>query len=127
MRVFLAGATGAIGRRLIPRFLDAGHEVTGTTRTTSRARELRQLGAEPAIADGLDMAAMRQAVCRRSGRRGAESKAAAALALSRGRRQSRASSGPQPHTVAAHALRPPAPSRSPVPPFAAASAMRWGG
>jgi nucleoside-diphosphate-sugar epimerase len=62
MRVFLAGATGAIGRRLIPRLVDAGHEVTATTRVAAKAEELRQLGAEPAIADGLDREAMRRTV-----------------------------------------------------------------
>lgn len=62
MRVFLAGATGAIGQRLIPRLVDAGHEVTGTTRTSANADRLRRLGAEPAVADGLDNTAMSKAV-----------------------------------------------------------------
>jgi 2-alkyl-3-oxoalkanoate reductase len=62
MHVLVAGATGAIGRRLIPRLVAAGHEVTATTRTQAKVDELRRLGAEPAVADGLDAAAMRKAV-----------------------------------------------------------------
>ena len=62
MRVFLAGATGAIGRRLIPRLVAAGHEVTGTTRTASKMDAIRRLGAEPLIVDGLDAGAVAKAV-----------------------------------------------------------------
>lgn len=58
MRVFLAGATGAVGQRLV----DAGHEVTATTRTEAKAGRLRELGAEPVVADGLDRAAVTRAV-----------------------------------------------------------------
>jgi nucleoside-diphosphate-sugar epimerase len=62
MRVFLAGATGAIGRRLVAQLVAAGHEVTATTRSATKADELRALGAEPALADGLDAAALTRAV-----------------------------------------------------------------
>jgi nucleoside-diphosphate-sugar epimerase len=62
MRVFVAGATGAIGRRLIPRLLAAGHQVAATTRTTAKAEELRRLGAEPLVVDGLDRNAVAKAV-----------------------------------------------------------------
>lgn len=54
MRVFVAGATGALGRRLVPMLLAGGHEVTGMTRTPSRSALLRELGARPAVADALD-------------------------------------------------------------------------
>jgi nucleoside-diphosphate-sugar epimerase len=62
MRVFVAGATGAIGRRLIPALVAVGHEVTATTRASTKAQELRALGAEPVVADGLDRDAMTKAV-----------------------------------------------------------------
>jgi nucleoside-diphosphate-sugar epimerase len=54
MRVFLAGATGAIGRRLVPLLLRAGHEVTGTTRSTEKAEELARIGVTPAVLDIFD-------------------------------------------------------------------------
>ena len=54
MRVFVAGATGAIGKQLVPRLVAAGHEVTGMTRSESKRAMLSQLGAEPVIADALD-------------------------------------------------------------------------
>ena len=62
MRVFVAGATGVIGRRLVPQLLAAGHEVTGMVRSESRADAVRSLGAEPAVADALDAHAVRSAV-----------------------------------------------------------------
>src|SRR5438552_7004802 len=62
MRVFLAGASGAIGRRLVPLLKSAGHQVTGMTRSPARADALRAMGAEPAVADALDAEAVRQAV-----------------------------------------------------------------
>ena len=49
MRVFLAGATGVIGRRLLPRLLEAGHDVTAMTRHEDRASVLREAGAVPAV------------------------------------------------------------------------------
>jgi 2-alkyl-3-oxoalkanoate reductase len=63
MRVFLAGATGVIGRCLVPQLLAAGHQVTGMTRSASKADALRAAGAEPTVADALDAAAVTQAVC----------------------------------------------------------------
>ena len=54
MRVFVAGATGAIGRPLVPRLLAAGYGVTGTTRSEERAAALRTAGAEAAVLDALD-------------------------------------------------------------------------
>jgi 2-alkyl-3-oxoalkanoate reductase len=54
MRVFLAGATGVIGRRLLPLLLAEGHEVTGMTRSAGRTEQLRAAGAEPVLADAFD-------------------------------------------------------------------------
>src|ERR1035438_9655283 len=62
MRVFVAGATGAIGHYLVPSLIAAGHEVTGSTRSPSRAIRLTQAGATPAIVDGLDRQAVIAAV-----------------------------------------------------------------
>jgi len=62
VRVFLAGAGGVIGRRLLPLLLAAGHEVTGTTRSPARLEQLRAMGAEAILVDALDAAAMRAAV-----------------------------------------------------------------
>ena len=49
MRVFVAGAAGVIGQRLVPLLTAAGHEVTGTTRSAARETEIRRLGATPVI------------------------------------------------------------------------------
>src|SRR5918999_4720969 len=54
MRVFLAGATGAIGRRLVPHLVEAGHQVTAITRSEARLAELRDVGAEPVLCDVFD-------------------------------------------------------------------------
>jgi nucleoside-diphosphate-sugar epimerase len=62
VRVFLAGATGVIGRQLVPLLLGAGHEVTGTTRSAERAERLREAGAQAAVLDALDAEAVRAAV-----------------------------------------------------------------
>jgi nucleoside-diphosphate-sugar epimerase len=62
MRVFVAGATGAIGRPLVAQLRQAGHEVAGTTRSPERAETVRALGAEPVIVDALDTEALRAAV-----------------------------------------------------------------
>lgn len=62
MRVLVAGATGAIGRPLIPMLLAAGHAVWGMTRREERAAGLRELGAEAVVCDALDAAAVRAAV-----------------------------------------------------------------
>jgi 2-alkyl-3-oxoalkanoate reductase len=64
MKVFVAGATGAIGKQLIPQLVAAGHEVTGMTRSPEKADALRALGAKAAVADGLDRTAVREAVLR---------------------------------------------------------------
>jgi nucleoside-diphosphate-sugar epimerase len=62
MRVFLAGAAGAIGRRLVPLLLRAGHEVTGTTRSAATASELARAGVVPAVLDVFDAPALMAAV-----------------------------------------------------------------
>jgi nucleoside-diphosphate-sugar epimerase len=62
MKVFVAGATGAVGRKLVPLLVEHGHEVVGMTRSPEKSDAVRAMGAEPAIADGLDVAAVRQAV-----------------------------------------------------------------
>lgn len=62
MRIFVAGATGAVGQYLVPALIAAGHSVVGTTRSAARADLVRRLGAEPAVADGLDAGSMRAAV-----------------------------------------------------------------
>ena len=62
MRIFVAGATGAIGTRLVPKLVAAGHEVIGTSRAMDRARRLHALGAEPVALDLLDWGAVREAV-----------------------------------------------------------------
>jgi nucleoside-diphosphate-sugar epimerase len=62
VKVFLAGATGVIGRQLVPALLAAGHQVTGMTRSPERAEQLREQGVEPAIADALDAEAVGAAV-----------------------------------------------------------------
>ncbi|WP_192252495.1 NAD-dependent epimerase/dehydratase family protein [Mesorhizobium silamurunense] len=61
-RIFLAGGSGAIGRRLIPQLLDAGHRVTATTRRAAKAEELRALGADPVVVDVFDASGLRAAV-----------------------------------------------------------------
>lgn len=62
MKVLLAGATGALGTPLTRRLLDAGHEVTGLTRTRGGADQLRVLGARPVIADAMDADALSRAL-----------------------------------------------------------------
>ena len=54
MRVFVTGATGVLGRHLVPGLVAAGHEVTATTRTPGKAARLRAAGAKPVVLDGLD-------------------------------------------------------------------------
>src|SRR5919198_679312 len=54
MRVFVAGATGAIGRQLVPRLVAADHEVHGMTRSKSKQAMLHEMGAVPVVADALD-------------------------------------------------------------------------
>lgn len=62
MRVFIAGATGAVGSRLVPLLVAAGHEVVGTTRSEARVGELERAGANGVVMDGLDAASVRRAV-----------------------------------------------------------------
>jgi nucleoside-diphosphate-sugar epimerase len=64
MKVFLAGAAGAIGRRLVPLLLEAGHDVTGTTRSGEKASELKARGVTAVVVDVYDVAAVRDAVVR---------------------------------------------------------------
>jgi nucleoside-diphosphate-sugar epimerase len=54
MKILVAGATGAIGRQLVPRLVANGHEVVGMARSEAKADEVRALGAKPAVADALD-------------------------------------------------------------------------
>jgi nucleoside-diphosphate-sugar epimerase len=62
MRVFVAGATGAIGKQLVPRLVAAGHEVYGMTRTESKKAMLHGLGAVPVVADALEPDQVAEAV-----------------------------------------------------------------
>jgi nucleoside-diphosphate-sugar epimerase len=62
MRVFVTGATGALGQHLVPALIAAGHEVTATTRTPGKAGQLREAGAEAVVVDGLDREAVIAAV-----------------------------------------------------------------
>jgi 2-alkyl-3-oxoalkanoate reductase len=62
MRVFLAGATGAIGKRLVPLLVANGHVVTGMTRSPEKVERLRAAGAEAVVADALDESAVLDAV-----------------------------------------------------------------
>ncbi len=62
MRVLVAGASGAIGTRLVPQLIDRGHEVIGTFRSPEKAKRLQALGAEPIALDLLDPRAVRKAV-----------------------------------------------------------------
>ena len=62
MRVFVAGASGAIGTRLVPQLIDRGHEVIGTSTSPGSAERVRALGAEPIVLDLLDPRAVLEAV-----------------------------------------------------------------
>jgi 2-alkyl-3-oxoalkanoate reductase len=62
MRVFLAGATGVIGRRLLPLLVEGGHEVTAMTRSDTRAAGLRDAGATPVVCDVFDAEGVRGAM-----------------------------------------------------------------
>jgi nucleoside-diphosphate-sugar epimerase len=64
MRVFVAGATGAIGRQLVPRLVAAGHEVHGMTRSEAKQSLLYELGAVPVVADALDPDQVAEAIGR---------------------------------------------------------------
>jgi 2-alkyl-3-oxoalkanoate reductase len=62
MKVFIAGATGALGRTLVPQLVARGHEVVGMTRSASKQGLVRSLGGRPVVADALDPDAVAQAV-----------------------------------------------------------------
>jgi 2-alkyl-3-oxoalkanoate reductase len=62
MRVFVAGATGAVGERLVPMLGERGHDVIGTSRSSVKGDRLRAQGAEPVVLDLLDPPAVREAV-----------------------------------------------------------------
>lgn len=64
MRIFIAGAAGAVGRQLVPLLLAAKHVVSGTTRDPARAEWLRTSGAEPVLLDVYDATAVRDAIAR---------------------------------------------------------------
>lgn len=62
MRIFVAGATGAIGAHLVPQLVSAGHQVAGMTRRQSKTARLRELGAEPILCDVFDAEALSEAI-----------------------------------------------------------------
>lgn len=62
MRVFVAGGSGVLGRRLVPQLVARGHQVTATTTSVGKLNLLEQLGAEGVVMDGLDAAAVGKAV-----------------------------------------------------------------
>src|SRR5512132_176404 len=62
MRVFVAGGSGVIGRRLVPQLVARGHQVTATTTSPAKLGLLRELGAVGVVMDGLDAAAVGEAV-----------------------------------------------------------------
>jgi len=62
MRIFIAGGSGALGRRLVPMLVEAGHDAVATTRTPDKADRLRASGVEPVILDALDRDAVIRAV-----------------------------------------------------------------
>jgi nucleoside-diphosphate-sugar epimerase len=64
MRVFIAGATGVIGTRLVPLLVGAGHQVVGMTRSQDKVSLLRDLGAEAVVCDVFAARALREAVIR---------------------------------------------------------------
>jgi len=62
LRIFIAGASGVVGIRVVPLLVEAGHVVAGMTRTASKAARLRDLGAEPVVCDVFDPDALRDAL-----------------------------------------------------------------
>lgn len=62
MRIFVAGATGAIGAQLVPQLIAAGHVVAGMTRSERKSGRLREIGAEPIVCDVFDAAALAESV-----------------------------------------------------------------
>lgn len=64
MKIFLAGATGALGRQLLPLLVQRGHDVTGMTRTEAKQQLVQELGGRPVVADALDPESVADAVAR---------------------------------------------------------------
>src|SRR5258708_38792425 len=64
MKIFIAGASGAIGSQLVPQLVARGHTVVGTTRSVAKTGALRALGAEPVIVDALDPDSVADAVAK---------------------------------------------------------------
>jgi nucleoside-diphosphate-sugar epimerase len=64
MRVFVAGGSGVLGRRLVPQLVARGHQVTATTTSSAKLEVLERLGAEAVVMDGLDAAAVGEAVAK---------------------------------------------------------------
>src|SRR5712692_7250665 len=64
MRVFVAGGTGVVGRRLVPQLVTRGHQVTATTTSAAKLGLLAQLGADAVVMDGLDAMSVGEAVAR---------------------------------------------------------------
>ncbi|MBC6464617.1 NAD-dependent epimerase/dehydratase family protein [Actinomadura alba] len=64
MRVFVAGGTGVLGRRLVPQLVARGHQVTATTTSAAKLDSLEQLGAEGVVMDGLDAVSVGEAVAK---------------------------------------------------------------
>lgn len=64
MKIFIAGASGAIGSQMVPQLVARGHEVVGTTRSAAKTGALRALGAEPVVVDALDPEAVADAVAK---------------------------------------------------------------
>jgi nucleoside-diphosphate-sugar epimerase len=64
MKIFIAGASGAIGTYLVPQLVARGHDVVGTTRTPGKTEALRALGAEPVVVDALDPDSVADAVAK---------------------------------------------------------------
>ena len=62
MRVFVVGASGAIGRRLVPRLVGRGHEVFGAFKSAASVEPIKAMGARPVVLDLLDRGAVRKAV-----------------------------------------------------------------
>ncbi|MFF8401159.1 NAD-dependent epimerase/dehydratase family protein [Streptomyces sp. NPDC015684] len=64
MRVFVAGGSGVLGRRLVPRLRASGRQVTATTTSTAKLAQLAQLGADGVVMDGLDAASVGEVVAK---------------------------------------------------------------
>ncbi|PYS15656.1 MAG: hypothetical protein DMG17_14105 [Acidobacteria bacterium] len=62
MKIFIAGGSGVVGKRLVPELVSRGHQVTATSRTPGKKNVIRALGAEPVVLDALDPAAVMKAI-----------------------------------------------------------------